>query len=77
MSSEHSTTWVAAAVSRVAAAAGTFLLPLGITSLGTGTCMVIAAAVCILGALFSQVMAPETTGRALHETSGVALLGPG
>jgi MFS transporter, putative metabolite transport protein len=60
---------VAAAFSRVAAAAGTFLLPLGITSLGTGTCMLIAAGVCVVGAVVSHAMAPETTGRALHETS--------
>jgi putative MFS transporter len=60
---------VAAAFSRVAAAAGTFLLPLGIASLGTGTCMLIAAGVCVVGGVVSQVMAPETTGRALHETS--------
>ena len=60
---------VAAAFSRVAAAAGTFLLPIGITSLGTGACMLIAAGVCVVGGIVSQVMAPETTGRALHETS--------
>lgn len=65
---------VSAAFSRVAAAAGTFLLPLGITSLGTGACMLIAAAVCVVGGIVSQVMAPETTGLALHQTSGSALL---
>jgi putative MFS transporter len=65
---------IAAACSRVAAAAGTFLLPLGITSLGTGTCMLIAAGVCVVGGVVSQVMAPETTGRALHETSRSALV---
>ncbi|WP_375432585.1 MFS transporter [uncultured Friedmanniella sp.] len=65
---------VSAAFSRVAAAAGTFLLPLGITSLGTGPCMLIAAAVCVVGGVVSQVMAPETTGRALHETSRAALV---
>jgi putative MFS transporter len=65
---------VAAAFSRVAAAAGTFLLPLGITSLGTGACMLIAAGVCVVGAVVSHAMAPETTGRALHETSREALV---
>ena len=65
---------VSAAFSRVAAAAGTFLLPLGITSLGTGPCMLIAAGVCVVGGVVSQVMAPETTGRALHETSRAALV---
>lgn len=63
----------AAAVSRVGAAAGTFLLPLGVTTIGTGACMVIAALVCVVGAIVSQRMAPETTGRALTETSSAPL----
>lgn len=60
---------VAAAASRVGAAAGTFLLPVGIDTIGTGWCMVIAAAVCVAGALLSQAMAPETTGQSLTEAS--------
>ncbi|WP_439689118.1 MFS transporter [Curtobacterium sp. SP.BCp] len=59
----------AAACSRVGAAAGTFLLPIGIDSIGIGACMLIAAAICVVGALLSQVMAPETTGKGLHDTS--------
>jgi len=59
----------AAACSRIGAAAGTFLLPVGISSIGIGACMLIAAAVCVAGGILSQVMAPETTGRGLHETS--------
>jgi putative MFS transporter len=58
-----------AACSRVGAAVGTFLLPVGIDTIGIGACMLIAAAICVVGAILSQVMAPETTGRALHETS--------
>jgi putative MFS transporter len=59
----------AAACSRVGAAVGTFLLPVGITTIGTGACMLIGAGICVVGGILSQVMAPETTGRALHETS--------
>jgi putative MFS transporter len=59
----------AAACSRVGAAAGTFLLPVGISSIGIGACMLIAAAICVVGAVLSQFMAPETTGRGLHDTS--------
>lgn len=59
----------AAACSRVGAAAGTFLLPIGIDSIGIGACMLIAAAICVVGAVLSQVMAPETTGKGLHDTS--------
>lgn len=59
----------AAACSRIGAAAGTFLLPVGIDAIGIGPCMLIAAAVCVVGAVLSQVMAPETTGKGLHDTS--------
>lgn len=64
---------IAAAASRVAAAAGTFLLPLGIDAFGTGPCMLVAAGVCVVGGVVSQAMAPETTGHALHETARAPL----
>ena len=31
--------------------------------------MLIAAGICVVGAVVSQVLAPETTGRPLSETS--------
>ena len=64
---------VAAAVSRVGAAIGTFLLPVGIDTIGTGACMLIAAAVCVVGGVVSQLMAPETTNRDLVDTSTAPL----
>ena len=64
---------VAAAVSRVGAAIGTFLLPVGIDTIGTGACMLIAAAVCVVGGVVSQLMAPETTNRDLVDTSSSPL----
>jgi putative MFS transporter len=64
---------VATAVSRIGAAVGTFLLPVGIAAIGTGACMLIAAAVCVVGAVVSQLMAPETTGRDLVDTSTAPL----
>jgi putative MFS transporter len=60
---------VATACSRIGAAVGTFLLPVGIETIGTAWCMLIAAAVCVVGAVVSQLMAPETTGRDLVDTS--------
>ena len=63
----------ASAASRVGAAIGTWLLPVGLASLGVGPCMVIGAVICVAGALVSQFMAPETTGRTLTET---AMAGP-
>lgn len=60
---------VASAASRIGAAAGTFLLPVGIATIGIGASMVVAAAVCALGAVVSQLLAPETTGRTLTRTA--------
>ena len=63
----------ATACSRIGAAAGTFLLPVGITTIGIGPCMLIAALICVAGAVLSQRMAPETTGRSLPDTSRAPL----
>jgi len=62
-------TGFAAAVSRLGAGAGTFLLPVAIDNLGTGPSMLIAAVVSLLGALLSQWLAPETRGRSLSEAA--------
>ncbi|GHE76312.1 MFS transporter [Amycolatopsis deserti] len=62
-------TGFATAISRIGAGIGTFLLPWSMHALGGGTTMLIAAAVCVAGALVSQVLAPETMGRTLSETS--------
>jgi MFS transporter, putative metabolite transport protein len=60
-------TGFAAAISRVGAAAGTFLLPIAMVSLGAGVSMLIAAAVALAGALLAQYLAPETKGVSLAE----------
>ncbi|MDQ4491308.1 MFS transporter [Sinomonas sp. ASV486] len=62
-------TGFAAAVSRVGAGIGTFLLPMSMKSLGTGGTMLIAAGVALLGAVLSQWLAPETKGKSLTETA--------
>lgn len=59
---------LAAAVSRVGAAAGTFVLPAAITSIGTSGTMIVGAAICLLGGIITQILAPETTGKQLSET---------
>lgn len=59
---------LASAASRVGAAIGTWLLPVGLTHLGVGPCMLIGAGLCVIGALVSQFMAPETTGHNLTQT---------
>ncbi|MEU6129897.1 MFS transporter [Saccharopolyspora sp. NPDC047091] len=58
-------TGFATAVSRVGAAIGTFLFPWSMQDLGPATTMLVAAGICVVGAVVSQVLAPETTGRAL------------
>ncbi|AZO09194.1 MFS transporter [Mesorhizobium sp. M3A.F.Ca.ET.080.04.2.1] len=60
-------TGFAAAVSRIGAGMGTFLLPLGVEQFGVSTVMLIAAAVVFSGAWVSQLWAPETKGKSLSE----------
>jgi putative MFS transporter len=67
---------IANAFSRVGAATGTFLLPVGIESIGLPWCMVVGAAMCVIGAVVSQLLAPETTGKSLSHTVLVAPLAP-
>lgn len=59
----------ATAASRIGAAAGTFILPLSLATLGTGPTMLIAAGICVAGALVSQFLAPETKGLSLTDAS--------
>lgn len=62
-------TGFATAFSRIGAGLGTFLLPWSMENLGGAVTMLIAAGICVLGAAVSQVLAPETAGRNLSETS--------
>ena len=51
----------ATAMSRVGAAVGTFLLPMGLDHFGARFVLFVGAAVLAVGALVSQFLAPETT----------------
>jgi putative MFS transporter len=62
-------TGFATAFSRVGAALGTFLLPISIDSLGIGVTMLFAAGIALIGVITSQILAPETMGKTLSETS--------
>jgi MFS transporter, putative metabolite transport protein len=62
-------TGFAAAVSRIGAALGTFLLPWSITNLGMTASMLAAAFIALAGAALSQWLAPETKGKSLNETA--------
>ncbi|OMB97182.1 metabolite transporter [Mycobacterium sp. NS-7484] len=65
------------AVSRVGAAIGTFLLPIGLDHLGTGPTMLAAAGLTLAGLVVSVLMAPETRNRSLAEASGDGTVKPG
>ncbi|MFE3598584.1 MFS transporter [Streptomyces sp. NPDC059142] len=59
----------AAAVSRIGAAFGTFLVPLGLQAWGVGAVMLLGCAVSAAGAVVSAAWAPETGGLELAEAS--------
>src|ERR1700751_2537775 len=60
---------VATATSRLAAAFGTFVLPLAQDSFGTPAVLIFMAVVSVGGGVISWFWAPETNGRELTETS--------
>jgi putative MFS transporter len=60
---------IGAAASRIGAALGTFLLPIGLDTIGIGASMLVASAFCVAGAGITRRWAPETAGRPLVETS--------
>jgi putative MFS transporter len=62
-------TGFAAAVSRIGAGLGTFLLPWSMSHLGASVSMLAAAGIAALGAALSQWLAPETKGKSLTETA--------
>lgn len=59
----------ATAASRVGAATGTFLLPMAMDSMGITATMLIAAAISLVGWIVTWMLAPETKGKMLSETS--------
>ncbi|WP_234365008.1 MFS transporter [Streptomyces sp. RTd22] len=63
---------IGTAISRIGAAVGTYLLPIGLDRIGIGTTMLIMAAITLLGFVVCVTLAPETRGRRLAEASGVA-----
>ena len=63
------------AISRIGAAIGTFLLPFSLKSLGIGSTMLICAVITLIGLLLSILMAPETKGMTLAQSSAVPSYG--
>jgi putative MFS transporter len=67
---------IATSVSRFGAATGTYLLPLSISALGTGTTMLFGAILTAVAFVICLLMAPETKGKSLEEVSAVAPQAP-
>ncbi len=59
----------ATSVSRIGAALGTFLFPIGLARLGVSNVMLIVAGLCLAGWALSVVCAPETRGLSLSAAS--------
>ncbi|MGI9155201.1 MAG: MFS transporter [Marmoricola sp.] len=59
---------LASAVSRIGAAGGTFLLPIGIDRWGIGPSLLVGAAICAVGLAATYLWAPETTDLSLTKS---------
>lgn len=64
-------TGICVSASRIGAAIGTFLMPIGMTYWGTNSIILVAAAVCAIGLIVSVLYAPETKGLSLTEAAAV------
>ena len=62
---------VAAAISRIGAAVGTFLLPTGLLLFGASWVMWVSCGLSVAGLIIAALWAPETKGMTLAESSGV------
>ncbi|WP_068269683.1 MFS transporter [Aldersonia kunmingensis] len=62
---------LSSSLSRIGAALGTYLVPVSLTHLGTGTTMIIGGVITLVGAGVSVMWAPETRGLTLGECSSV------
>jgi MFS transporter, putative metabolite transport protein len=69
-------TGFAAAFSRIGAASGTFLLPLGIAHLGLGPTMLIFAGISAIGLVVTYLWAPETANINLTKTTSLEPVSP-
>ncbi|WP_336659147.1 MFS transporter [Leucobacter sp. USHLN153] len=65
---------IAVGISRIGAATGTYLLPIGLATIGLGPTLLVGAAITILGLIVCAAWAPETKGRSLAETAAVPVV---
>ena len=62
---------IAIGISRIGTVAATYGTPLFLAAFGVGPTMLVAAGLVILGLVLSVLMAPETRGKTLEETSAL------
>ncbi len=62
---------IAASLSRIGAAIGTYLTPIALQRFGIGITMMWAAGITFVGFLICLWMAPETTGQSLEESAAI------
>lgn len=67
---------IAVGISRIGAASGTYLLPIGIATIGLSGTLLIAAGMTIVALIVCIAWSPETKGRSLAETSSLAPAAP-
>lgn len=67
---------IAVGVSRIGAATGTYLLPIGLATIGLNGTLLIGAAVTVLAFFVCLAWAPETKGRTLAEASSLGSTTP-
>lgn len=64
---------VAVGFSRIGAATGTYLMPIGIESIGLQATLLIGAAITLLAFFICLAWAPETKGRSLQQSASLSL----
>lgn len=67
---------VAVGFSRIGAATGTYLLPIGLASIGLNATLLVGAAITLIAFAVCLAWAPETKGRSLNETSSIDAKAP-
>jgi putative MFS transporter len=65
---------LAVGISRFGAATGTYLLPIGLATIGLGPTLLIGAAITLVALLVCIAWSPETKGRSLAETSSIGVI---
>lgn len=59
------------AISKLGGAISSFLFPMGLAGFGLGAMFIVGAVISIIGLVFSVIMAPETKGMSLEESSAL------